>query len=388
LSPDRQDACGTSPVKTRLTSVATAAVSVGKQCATVAETPQNETLLQCDDMSFGKSCIDGSLIASFYQTPFVRHVSHAERRAQLNLRQIEVFHAVYSVGSISGASRLLNVSQPSVSKVIRHAESRLGFPLFKLVKGRLMATQESHVLFREVDELHARIDTFQRTARNLKSSLAGSIRMGVLPSLALSITPEVVARFRRRLPEVAFDVSAIHHDRFRDALVSRECDFVIGHHLLPDPEFASIPLGLGHVGALFKRGLLPSSAAAISLRDLRRQDVIGLAPGVAIADLVSSDTGPDAVRPAIVVHSVYIAAGMARHGAGIALVDEFTARGFVDNELEFRPLDPPVTFELKALHLIEAPLSRLARSFLDLQRLVMRESIAKAPARLEDDETP
>lgn len=304
----------------------------------------------------------------------------------MNLRQIEVFHAVYSVGSISGASRLLNVSQPSVSKVIRHAESRLGFPLFKLVKGRLMATQESHVLFREVDDLHARIDTFQRTARNLRSSLAGSIRMGVLPSLALSITPEVVARFRRRLPGVAFEVSAIHHDRFRDALVSRECDFVVGHHLLPDPEFASIPLGVGHVGALFKRGLLPPDEPAVSLRDLRRQDVIGLASGVAIADLVGSDTGPDVVQPAIVVHSVYIAAGMARHGAGIALVDEFTARGFVDNELEFRPLDPPVTFELKALHLIEAPLSRLARSFLDLQRLVMREAIVPAPVAESDPE--
>lgn len=305
----------------------------------------------------------------------------------MNLRQIEVFHAVYSVGSISGASRLLNVSQPSVSKVIRHAESRLGFPLFKLVKGRLMATPESHVLFREVDDLHARIDTFQRTARNLRSSLAGKIRMGVLPSLALSITPEVVARFRRRLPGVAFDISAIHHDRFRDALVSRECDFVIGHHLLPGPEFASIPLGLGHVGALCKRGLLTSPEPTVTLHDLRHKDVIGLAPGVAIGDLLGIETGAEVVQPAIVVHSVYIAAGMARHGAGIALVDEFTARGFVDHELEFRLLAPPVTFELKALHLIEQPLSRLARSFLDLQRLVMRDPIsAPIPSAEGDDE--
>ncbi|KPF72167.1 hypothetical protein IP88_10310 [alpha proteobacterium AAP81b] len=296
----------------------------------------------------------------------------------MNLRQIEVFHAVYSVGSISGASRLLNVSQPSVSKVIRHAESRLGFPLFKLVKGRLMATEESHVLFREVDDLHARIDTFQRTARNLKSTLSGSIRMGVLPSLALSLTPEVVSRFRRRLPSVSFEVSAIHHDRFRDALISRDCDFVIGHDLSPAPEIARVPLGVGRVGALFKRGLLPAEGTTISLRELRRQDVIGLAPGVAIAGLIDPELGSPAVKPAILVRSVYIAAGMARHGAGVALVDEFTARGFVGNDLEFRVLDPAVTFELKALHLMEAPLSRLARSFLDLQKIVMREAVPPA----------
>lgn len=297
----------------------------------------------------------------------------------MNLRQIEVFHAVYSVGSISGASRLLNVSQPSVSKVIRHAETRLGFPLFKLVKGRLVATKESHVLFREVSELHARIDTFQRTARNLKSTLAGSIRMGVLPSLALSITPEVVARFRRRLPDVGFDVSAIHHEHFRDALVAREFDFVIGHHLLPEPEFASVPLGQGRVGALIKRGMLPGAGSTISLADLEGQDVIGLAPSVAISHLINPELWPDGdidvARPAIVVHSVYIAAGMAQQGAGIALVDEFTARGFVGDTLEFRPLAPAVTFELRALHLVEEPLSRLARSFLDLQRIVMRETV-------------
>ncbi|WP_439545742.1 LysR family transcriptional regulator [Sandarakinorhabdus sp.] len=301
----------------------------------------------------------------------------------MNLRQIEVFHAVYSVGSISGASRLLNVSQPSVSKVIRHAETRLGFPLFKLVKGRLVATRESHVLFREVSELHARIDTFQRTARNLKSTLAGSIRMGVLPSLALSITPEVVARFRRRLPEVGFVVSAIHHERFRDALVSREFDFVIGHSLLPDPEFSNVLLGLGRVGALVRRGALPADGTSIGPADLRGQDIIGLAPSVAISHLIDPelclDGAGDAGKPAIIVHSVYIAAAMARQGAGIALVDEFTARAFVDDTLEFRPLSPAVTFELQALHLTEEPLSRLSRSFLDLQRIVMRESVEAVP---------
>ena len=43
----------------------------------------------------------------------------------MNLRHIEIFHAVYVNGSVSGAARALNVSQPSVSKMLRHAESLL-----------------------------------------------------------------------------------------------------------------------------------------------------------------------------------------------------------------------------------------------------------------------
>ena len=287
----------------------------------------------------------------------------------MNLRHIEVFHAVYSVGSISGASRLLNVSQPSVSKIVKHAESRLGFALFTLVRGRLTPTDEAHILFREVDDLHSRIDTFQRAARNLRSTSEGHIRVGVLPSLALAKVPRAIASFRRKLPLVTFEVSAIHHDEFRGALMSRDCDFVIGHHAVSDPEITAVPIGTGCVGALFAAGLFAPELDSISLDLLRQHEVIGLAPSVSIGDLVapilSRTTGG---APGIQVKSVYIAAALARSGAGVAIVDEFTAQAFVGEDLHFRPIDPATTFGLSIQHLASHPLSRLARSFTEVMR--------------------
>ena len=285
----------------------------------------------------------------------------------MNLRQIEVFHAVYSVGSISGASRLLHVSQPSVSKIVKHVETRLGFALFRLVRGRLTPTDEAHVLFREAADLHTRIDMFQRAARNLRSTSDGHIRMGVLPSLSLALAPKAIVSFRQRMPRVTFEVSAVHHDDFREALASRECDFVIGHHLLVDPEIASIPIGSGRVGALFQRQLLPDAQTGVTTDMLAANNVIGLTPSVAIAELADTIQATG-VPPAITVRSVFIAAALAREGAGIAIVDEFTASAYVSDDLVFLPLVPTVTFELKVLHLAENPLSRLATSFIDLKR--------------------
>lgn len=296
----------------------------------------------------------------------------------MNLRHIEVFHAVYSVGSISGASRLLNVSQPSVSKIVKHAETRLGFALFTLVRGRLTPTEEAHILFREVDDLHSRIDTFQRAARNLRSTSEGHIRVGVLPSLALAATPLAIARFRRQWPLVTFEVSAVHHDEFRQALMGRECDFVIGHHAPSDLEIASIPLGTGRVGALFCAGVFPESLDEIPLELLRQHEVIGLAPTVAIGDLVrpimSAATGG---APGIQVRSVYIAAALARSCAGVAIIDEFTAQAFVDEDMHFRPIAPTVGFDLSVQHLASHPLSRLARSFIELKRDMLGSAAAE-----------
>ena len=75
----------------------------------------------------------------------------------MNLRHIEIFHAVYVNGSVSGAARALNVSQPSVSKMLRHAESLLGFQLFQRTNGRLVPTEDAHTLFTEVSEIQDRV---------------------------------------------------------------------------------------------------------------------------------------------------------------------------------------------------------------------------------------
>ena len=82
-------------------------------------------------------------------------------------RHIEVFHAIYTHGSISTAARALNVSQPSLSKVLKHAEDQLGFALFRRVRGRLVPTEEAHVLYRNVADIQQHINSLRRSARNL-----------------------------------------------------------------------------------------------------------------------------------------------------------------------------------------------------------------------------
>jgi DNA-binding transcriptional LysR family regulator len=295
----------------------------------------------------------------------------------MNLRQIEVFHAVYVAGSISGASRRLNVSQPSVSKVIKHAEAGLGFKLFTLTKGRLSPTEEAHLLFRDVADLHARIDVFNQGVRNLRVAVAGHMRIGVLPSLALAFTPHVVAQFRALHPAVSFELSAIQHDSFLNVLESRDCDFVIGHQLFFSADLEAVALGQGRVGALFKPGAVQETMTAdgpfVSVEALRGREIVGLADGVAIAAMVPAEIFAARQTPPLVARSVFIAAALARHSGAIALVDEFTAMAYADDQLVFRPLLPAVRFELVALHLAAQPLSRLAHRFLALKRTMITE---------------
>ena len=55
----------------------------------------------------------------------------------MRLRHIEVFNAVMQTGSVSAAARLINVTQPAVSRTLQHAELQMGFALFQRARGRL-----------------------------------------------------------------------------------------------------------------------------------------------------------------------------------------------------------------------------------------------------------
>ena len=58
----------------------------------------------------------------------------------LNSKQIEIFHTVYQEKSITGAARLSNVSQPSISKTLSLSEDKLGYLLFNRFQKRLLPT--------------------------------------------------------------------------------------------------------------------------------------------------------------------------------------------------------------------------------------------------------
>ncbi|WZB69256.1 LysR family transcriptional regulator [Achromobacter xylosoxidans] len=55
--------------------------------------------------------------------------------SKLNYRQTEMLWAVVMAGSISGAARLLNISQLTVSRMLAHTEKAMGVTLFERVRG-------------------------------------------------------------------------------------------------------------------------------------------------------------------------------------------------------------------------------------------------------------
>jgi DNA-binding transcriptional LysR family regulator len=294
----------------------------------------------------------------------------------LNLRHIEVFHSVYVNGSISRASLALNVSQPAVSKVLKHAQDKLGFALFRLVSGRLIATEEAHVLFRQVAEVYELIGSLQLTALNLGRAEDGHIRLAVLPSLGLGIGPAAVARCRAEMPGVTFDLKTVHHDDIVRSLHERDTDLALGYQPPDDPKLEDVEIGSGELVILYRTDDLPDAPPRLDLGQLQDRDFIVLAGAGPLTHMVSHEVASRLldITGGISVRTYFLAAALVRYGAGMAIVDEFTARASLAPGLDFRPLDPPVRFSVHCMHLRERPPSGTQLGFMS----IIRQTLAGA----------
>jgi DNA-binding transcriptional LysR family regulator len=291
----------------------------------------------------------------------------------VNLRHIEIFHSVYVNGSVSGAARALNVSQPSVSKMLRHAESLLGFQLFQRTKSGLVPTEDAHALFAEVKEIQDRVHALREAGRNLRRGSGGTLRVSALPSLALDAVPTAVSRFLRSHGDVKFDLQTVHHDDLLRKLHERETDIAIAYEVPPAAPIEQQWVGEGELVVLYREQDMPEAPPSVELQSLAGRPFISLAASGPTGRIFTQELERLGLELDEVVsaRTFYIAGALVRHGVGMTVVDSFTAQACLAPGLSMRPLRPRITFDIHAMFLINRPLGALATEFLKTLKRVL-----------------
>jgi DNA-binding transcriptional LysR family regulator len=289
----------------------------------------------------------------------------------MRLRHIEILHAIRQAGSISGAAELLCISQPAVSKILKHAEQQLGFAIFRRAHGRLQPTDQGEALLGEVEKVYEVLDRTRRAAHFLRQGLDTHLRVVCLPSLGIGVVPAAVRLFRARHPRTTLEIACRHTQEINAALVAREFDLGIGFgpadgsERVPGIECTLLTTG----GMVYVDRAARAAAAgqrAIRLAEIDQDRLIGLNSshylGVALRAVL--DREGVAPFPAIQVQTYYIALALVAAGTGCAVIDEYTAFA-PPAGVTVRPIDPPLRFGVYAYSRTQQPRSRPALAFLE-----------------------
>jgi len=269
----------------------------------------------------------------------------------MNLRQIEVFRATMLTGSVTEAARFLHVSQPGISRMLSHLELRLGFALFERRKGRLLPTPEAQALYAEVQQVYGGVKRISDVAEHLKSGEQLSLRVVASPSLMLAVVPDAVTQLVRRYPGARVYLETLTVPEMVRQMTTRECDVAISTVPLNEPLLAAKSLGHWTLVCAFPQGHPFEALKSVGLRKVVAEPLVGFSAETPQGRFVWEwcQSHGTTFAPRIQVRSGLNACAMVAQGAGVAVVDDLTARAYGQGAVLFRPIPKAPETEVLAV---------------------------------------
>ncbi|MFT3791256.1 MAG: LysR substrate-binding domain-containing protein [Rudaea sp.] len=304
----------------------------------------------------------------------------------MRLRHIEVFQAILRAGTLTGAARLLNVSQPAASKLLQHAEMQLGFALFTRVGGRLQLTAEGHQLRERVGKISDDLRDLQRLTDGMRQPRHRSLRVVSIPTLASHLLPDAISSLRRSFPDVRIELSTQHSREMIDSILLRESDLGLTLQDIFHPGIEQRPLATGHMVAIAPRGWWPEKnlGKPIPLTALSGAPLIGIAVRDGLGRSLQAytqylDPPPDI---GIWVQTYQLARSLVANGHGLAMIDPFTACGASDEAVQVRPLEPPLDVNLSLVQRKDGErASPVQKAFIDHLSRAARAILSRLSSR-------
>lgn len=288
----------------------------------------------------------------------------------MNLRQMEVFRAVMLTGSISAAAKLLHVSPPAVSRLIKYLQSALEVPLFERQGARILPTDDARLLYEEVERIYRGVEAVQTVAGALKTGGGRTLRVVCSPSIGLEVVPEIIAQIRRDRPGLSITLDVVPLPVLTQELVLHQAD--VGLALI-EPEHPSVRtrlLARARLVVALPVGHRLLSNTAVSLRDLRGENLIRFDQATTqgrTLDSLLRDARVE-VSSDVVVRIARVGLALVRAGAGIAVVDELTASAERQSGIQFRPLRSTARYPISLVWNRDRPLTSAAQHVETLAR--------------------
>ncbi len=134
----------------------------------------------------------------------------------MRFEDLEAFLAVSELGSFSAAAEVLHVTQPAMSKRVQRLESQLAATLFDRVGKRVHLTDAGQLLVPRARSLVRGLADAERALGNLKSQVAGTLKLATSHHIGLHRLAPVLKRFKQAYAAVQLDI------RFEDSEAAHE----------------------------------------------------------------------------------------------------------------------------------------------------------------------
>lgn len=146
----------------------------------------------------------------------------------MKLATLNALVAAVEEGSLRGAARRVNTSQPALTKMIRELELELAAPLLLRSSRGVLPTAQGKVLYERAvrvgRELNAAVDEISQ----IGGRMVGQLHIGAVPLAVMLLIPETMRTFVKEFPNVRLRISEELYVAQLQKLRAGEVDVTVG----------------------------------------------------------------------------------------------------------------------------------------------------------------
>ena len=294
----------------------------------------------------------------------------------ISLRQIEAFRAVMVTGTVTQAAKMLEVSQPAVSRMISYLEYEIGFKLFSRASRQLIPTDEGRAFYDEVERSFIGLNQITKAASAISGFRRGHIRLITIPSLASNLMVDLVAHFVEEYPKIAVSVEVQPSQRVFEWIVSQECDIGLSTLPVENTAIATQSVVFGEAVCILPENHELTAKKQIRPKDLDGEPYITFKANSIFRHMVDEVFLKESVHRnmQIEARTTETICGLVSAGLGVSVIGP-TFTGHVHHPgITVRPFNPSVSIELALLYSAQKPLSLVGERFIG----IVHEHVADA----------
>lgn len=289
--------------------------------------------------------------------------------SNISSEALKTFLVVAQYQSFVAAAITLNMSQPTLTRLIQNLEKQLNVSLFKRTTRAVQITPEGRELVAISERLLNDLRIGTKRIQDISQDERGQVIISSVMSVAHSSLANLVSQFHVTYPMVEIHIREGVHGTVLEEVRSGAADIGITYiEGMPDSVKVS-KLGKESFHVIFKKGHKLSLKNGVTLSDLRDEDLISMPSNSRTR--ISFDSAASLIglrlNYVVTVGQFGTMLQFVNSGIGIALVPEGVLSQVDRSLIDSRPIiSPKFSRQLGIISLKERPLSNYAAVFLSL----------------------
>ncbi len=129
----------------------------------------------------------------------------------VSFKQLKLFLALAETGSVTGAARVMHITQPTASMQLKDLSTAIGLPLFEIIAKKVYLSGIGNELAETSRRMTVEWEAFEQHVSSIKGYTKGSLKIAVV-STAKYFIPKILGSFCEKYPEIDISLEVLNRD--------------------------------------------------------------------------------------------------------------------------------------------------------------------------------